>query len=237
MIWANIQVGDGAITATMIAAFVLMMFSITDALLPMSDAVEEIPTYLDSLRRMIKLQEQENNTLVPTMVEEITCKEPTIHIKNIRYQYEENSKNVIDNLSLTIEPGKKIAILGKSGTGKSTLLKMLAGLIEPNEGKIHLDNFEMNRDYLANAVSVLNQKPHLFHTTIANNIRIGKANASEEEIIDVLKKAQIMELVEQLPKGIHTQMDEMGKRFSGGERQRIAFARVLNSRYTNYING
>lgn len=227
MIWANIQVGDGAISATIIAAFVLMMFSITDALLPMSDAVEEIPTYLDSLRRMIKLQEQENNTLVPTMVEEITCKEPTIHIKNIRYQYEENSRNVIDNLSLTIEPGKKIAILGKSGTGKSTLLKMLAGLIEPNEGKIYLDNFEMNRDYLANAVSVLNQKPHLFHTTIANNIRIGKANASEEEIIDVLKKAQIMELVEQLPKGIHTQMDEMGKRFSGGERQRIAFARVL----------
>lgn len=227
MIWANIQVGDGAISATIIAAFVLMMFSITDALLPMSDAVEEIPTYLDSLRRMIKLQEQENNTLVPTMVEEITCKEPTIHIKNIRYQYEENSRNVIDNLSLTIEPGKKIAILGKSGTGKSTLLKMLAGLIEPNEGKIYLDNFEMNRDYLANAVSVLNQKPHLFHTTIANNIRVGKANASEEEIIDVLKKAQIMELVEQLPKGIHTQMDEMGKRFSGGERQRIAFARVL----------
>lgn len=227
MIWANIQVGDGAISATIIAAFVLMMFSITDALLPMSDAVEEIPTYLDSLRRMIKLQEQENNTLVPTMVEEITCKEPTIHIKNIRYQYEENSRNVIDNLSLTIEPGKKIAILGKSGTGKSTLLKMLAGLIEPNEGKIYLDNFEMNRDYLANAVSVLNQKPHLFHTTIANNIRIGKANASEEEIIDVLKKAQIMELVKQLPKGIHTQMDEMGKRFSGGERQRIAFARVL----------
>ena len=227
MIWANIQVGDGAISATIIAAFVLMMFSITDALLPMSDAVEEIPTYLDSLRRMIKLQEQENNTLVPTMVEEITCKEPTIHIKNIRYQYEENSRNVIDNLSLTIEPGKKIAILGKSGTGKSTLLKMLAGLIEPNEGKIYLDNFEMNRDYLANAVSVLNQKPHLFHTTIANNIRVGKANASEEEIIDVLKKAQIMELVKQLPKGIHTQMDEMGKRFSGGERQRIAFARVL----------
>src|SRR5690606_1213892 len=102
MIWANIQVGDGAISATIIAAFVLMMFSITDALLPMSDAVEEIPTYLDSLRRMIKLQEQENNTLVPTMVEEITCKEPTIHIKNIRYQYEENSRNVIDNLSLTI---------------------------------------------------------------------------------------------------------------------------------------
>lgn len=227
MVWANFQAGEGTISATVIAAFVLMMFSITDALLPLSDAVEEIPTYMDSLRRMEKLQESKNEEAKFIEAPNTTFNKPTIQIKNLSYQYDTVSKSIIDNLSLTIEPGEKIAILGKSGTGKSTLLKMLAGLIKPNKGKIYLDDMEMNSGYLANAVSVLNQKPHLFHTTIANNVRIGKATATEEEIKHVLKQAQVMEMIDQLPNGIYTQMDEMGKRFSGGERQRVAFARVL----------
>lgn len=227
MVWANFQAGEGTISATVIAAFVLMMFSITDALLPLSNAVEEIPTYMDSLRRMERLQESKNEEAEVIEAPNAPFNKPTIQINNLSYQYDTVSKPIIDNLSLTIEPGEKIAILGKSGTGKSTLLKMLAGLIKPNEGKIYLDDMEMNSSYLANAVSVLNQKPHLFHTTIANNVRIGKATATEEEIKHVLKQAQVMEMIDQLPNGIYTQMDEMGKRFSGGERQRVAFARVL----------
>lgn len=227
IVWANFQAGEGTISATVIAAFVLMMFSITDALLPLSDAVEEIPTYMDSLRRMERLQESKSEEAEVIEAPNAPFNKPTIQIKNLSYQYDTVSKPIIDNLSLTIESGEKIAILGKSGTGKSTLLKMLAGLIKPNEGKIYLDDMEMNSGYLANAVSVLNQKPHLFHTTIANNVRIGKATATEEEIKQVLKQAQVMEMIDQLPNGIYTQMDEMGKRFSGGERQRVAFARVL----------
>src|SRR5699024_146444 len=227
MMWADQLAGDGLISPTVIAAFVLMMFSIADALLPISDAVEETPTYLDSLRRIQQLDERISEQAISAPMNEASFDDPEIRIENVSYTYDEGSRNVVDNLSLTIEPGKKIAILGKSGTGKSTLLKLLAGVIEPNEGNIYIDDTEMGRAYLAEAVSVLNQKPHLFHTTIANNIRIGKANATENEIKDVLEQAQILDMVEQLPKGIHTQMDEMGKRFSGGERQRIAFARVL----------
>lgn len=227
MMWADQLAGDGLISPTVIAAFVLMMFSIADALVPISDAVEETPTYLDSLRRIQQLDERKSEQAISSPMNEASFDDPEIRIENVSYTYDEGSRNVVDNLSLAIEPGKKIAILGKSGTGKSTLLKLLAGVIEPNEGKIYIDDTEMGRAYLAEAVSVLNQKPHLFHTTIANNIRIGKANATENEIKDVLEQAQILDMVEQLPKGIHTQMDEMGKRFSGGERQRIAFARVL----------
>jgi len=227
MMWADQLAGDGSISPTVIAAFVLMMFSIADALVPISDAVEETPTYLDSLRRIQQLDERISEQAISAPMNEASFDDPEIRIENVSYTYDEGSRNVVDNLSLAIEPGKKIAILGKSGTGKSTLLKLLAGVIEPNEGKIYIDDTEMGRAYLAEAVSVLNQKPHLFHTTIANNIRIGKANATENEIKDVLEQAQILDMVEQLPKGIHTQMDEMGKRFSGGERQRIAFARVL----------
>src|SRR5699024_9301850 len=175
MFWANMETGEGSISPTIIAAFVLMMFSVTDALLPISGAVEEIPVYKDAIQR---IQEME----LP--------------------KKEDNEKN---------------AGLGKSGRGKSTLLKLLSGMIQPHSGKAMLDGVEIGSHVLSQQISVLNQKPHLFHTTIANKVRIGKPNATESEIKEVLNQAQILEMIEKLPKGIHTQMDEMGKRFSGGE--------------------
>src|SRR5699024_6192637 len=114
----------------------------------------------------------------------------------------------------------------KSGTGKSTLLKLLSGMIQPHSGKAMLDGVEIGSHVLSQQISVLNQKPHLFHTTIANNVRIGKPNATESEIKEVLNQAQILEMIEKLPTCIHTQIDAMRKRFSGREQQRTALARV-----------
>lgn len=228
MYWTNLQVGNDAITATLIAAFVLMMFSITDALLPISDAVEEIPTYVDSVERMEQLtykgtEKERSNILIPS----IDDQQVTIDLSEVTYRYNPDTSLVIDELSLTISQGEKIAILGKSGTGKSTLLKILAGMIQPESGSIRLNGVDMDQSYLGSVVSVLNQKAHLFHTTIANNLQMANPEATEEDMIDALDQAQILNLVRTLPDGIHTQMDEMGQRFSGGERQRIAFARVL----------
>lgn len=228
MYWTNNQVTEGAITPTLIAAFVLMLFSITDALLPISDAVEETPTYADSIARMQALQADTRYTadITSSNTQPISAR-PAMQLENVGYQYNTNHTPVIENLTWKIAPGDKVAVLGKSGAGKSTLLKLLSGIIAPNEGTITLDDVNMQQAYIGKYVSVLNQKAHLFHTTIANNLRIGKANATEEEMIAVLKQAQIMDLIDTLPNGIHTQMEEMGQRFSGGERQRIAFARVL----------
>src|SRR5699024_1986865 len=103
-----------------------------------------------------------------------------------------------------IPPSEKIPVLGKSGTGKSTLLKLLSGMIQPHSGKAMLDGVEIGSHVLSQQISVLNQKPHLFHTTIANNVRIGKQHATESEIKEVLNQAQILEMIEKLPKGIHT---------------------------------
>lgn len=226
MVWTDIQTDQGAISPTIIAAFVLMMFSITESLLPINNAVEEVPTYLDSLKRMNTIENKSINHLVEAD-KQPRNNHPTMMIDKVSYRYATSEKKTINDLSLTIQPGKKLAILGKSGTGKSTLLKLLAGVIQPDSGKVLLDDVAVHREMLANYISVLNQKPHLFHTTIANNIRIGKNDATDEEIKEVLKVTQILDMIESLPKGIHTQMEEMGKRFSGGERQRIAFARVL----------
>src|SRR5699024_8227663 len=148
MYWTNIQVGDEAISATLLAAFVLMMFTITDALLPINDAVEEMPTYVDSLERMEQLTDENQQPEINSTVSLRRTDEGTIEIDDISYQYEANADPVIDHLSLGIEQGEKIAILGKSGTGKSTLLKLLAGMMEPTLGTIHVNDVKMEQAYV-----------------------------------------------------------------------------------------
>ncbi len=225
LFWSQIQAEQGSITFTLIAAFVLMIFNITDALLPISEAIEELPTYRDSLNRLDELDEgsvEEEDSL------KWKSSEPfDIHLENVSFTYPGNENKALDQLSLTIPAGEKLAILGKSGTGKSTLLKLIAGVLQPDQGRVLLDDKEMSIDYLSDAVSVLNQKAHLFNTSLYNNIKIGRPSATKEEVDEVIEKAQLTKLVAELPEGVHTQMDEFGKRFSGGEQQRIAFARVL----------
>ena len=228
LIWVSIQAGQDVMSPTVIAAFVLMTFSVTEALAPLSEAVEHIPSYTDSIER-IKAVEQTN---LPKKFTQETKWDPTnnvadLHINNVSYKYPGSKEFVLNDLSLHASQGEKIAILGRSGTGKSTLLKLITGALQPTTGVITINGQKVHSGFLSEAMSVLNQKPHLFSTTIANNIRVGRPDASDEDILHAADQAQLTPLIKSLPQGIHTPMHEMGQRFSGGERQRIAFARVL----------
>lgn len=225
MVWTDIQTGNGTISATVIAGFVLMMFSITEALLPINNAVEEIPMYDESLQRLNELEaesisEDDDEHWVINQSNDIV-------VTSLYYQYPDSDEPLMKDVSFTIKEGEKVAILGRSGAGKSTLLKLLAGLIKPNSGEILIGNQHVNPNALAKSISILNQKPHLFHTTVANNVRIGNDEVSDEQIVAALKQAKIYDFIASLPEGLNTQMEELGQRFSGGERQRIAFARAL----------
>lgn len=227
LFWSNIQTGEGSITATLIAAFVLMTFTIIDELIPVSEAVEEIPTYVDSLVRMDDIEG--TSFSVETERENFpgSLKNAEVVLTDVSFGYEKTGKQAINHLDLTVLPGEKLGVLGKSGTGKSTLLKLIAGVLEPDSGQVKVNGIKMTSDYLAEAVSVLNQKPHLFNTSILNNIKIARPDATENDINKVIEQAQLNDLIESLPDGLQTKVEEMGQRFSGGERQRIAFARVL----------
>src|SRR5699024_671899 len=227
LFWSNIQTGEGSITATLIAAFVLMTFTITDELIPVSEAVEEIPTYVDSLARMDDIEGTSRSVVTERAHFPVSLKNAEVTLTDVSFGYEKNDKRAINQLNLTILPGEKLGVLGKSGTGKSTLIKLIGGVLEPDVGEVKINGVKMTSDYLAEAVSVLNQKPHLFNTSILNNIKIARPNASEKEVNDVIQQAQLNQLIESLPEGLQTNVEEMGHRFSGGERQRIASARVL----------
>ena len=149
-------------------------------------------------------------------------------IEQVSYRYEAEAAYAVRDISASAS-GQAIAILGRSGGGKSTLLKLIQGALSPSSGKVLINDLpvEMLGESVTEVIAVLNQSPHLFNTTVAGNLRIGRPDATDEEIRHVAAQVGLAELIESLPQGYETPMLETGLRFSGGERQRIALARVL----------
>ena len=232
--WAAGQYADGAITGTLIAAFVLVVFPVADAFLPVSEAIEKVPQYRNSLERLSGVNvnhEMEGNMASAAEVNILPHEVHNVHIKleNASYRYSSDDHWSVRDLTLDIPQGKKIAIIGRSGAGKSTLLKAIQGVIEPSEGTVAINGIDATAygDRIPSIIAVLNQSPHLFDTTVANNIRMGDPKASEEAIKEAGALAKMDMLISSLPEGYNTFVREAGQRFSGGERQRIALARIL----------
>ncbi len=231
--WAGQQAADQRIAATLIAAFVLVVFPVADVFLPLSEAVEKLPQYRESLNRLSGIGRQDDSREGAPGGSDggAATVWPAAHIQvdNACYQYEAGSRREIDHVSLDLPQGKKIALIGRSGAGKSTLLKLVQGALVPAQGRVAVNGIPAHSlgDGISGVISVLNQSPHLFDTSVANNIRLGKPEASEEDIRLAAKLVKLDALIESLPAGYRTPMHETGQRFSGGERQRIALARIL----------
>ena len=149
-----------------------------------------------------------------------------ISIKNLSFQYEE--RKIIDDLSLFIKRGQKIAFVGESGSGKSTVIKILLGLLKYNQGEICLGDMELSGICLNNLydkVSYISQDVPVFDGTIKENLVFEK-NVSKEQMLDALSEVQLSHLVENLAEGLDTEIGEKGTCLSGGEKQRLAFARL-----------
>ena len=149
-----------------------------------------------------------------------------IVIKNLSFQYEE--RKIIDDLSLFIKRGQKIAFVGESGSGKSTVIKILLGLLKYNQGEIYLGDMELSGICLNNLydrVSYISQDVPVFDGTIKENLVFEK-NVSKEQMLDALSEVQLSHLVENLAEGLDTEIGEKGTCLSGGEKQRLAFARL-----------
>lgn len=149
-------------------------------------------------------------------------------VKNLGFAY--GNEEVLSGVSVTVPEKKIIGIVGKSGCGKSTLLKLLMRFWNVKQGQITVSKRnidDINTDNLRDIESYMTQETQLFKDTIANNVRIGKLDATDEEVIDACKKASIHDFIMTLPKGYETEVGELGSTLSGGERQRIGLARAF----------
>lgn len=152
-----------------------------------------------------------------------------IEFEKVRFSYDKTGK-IIKNLSLKIKPGEKIALVGPSGGGKSTITKLILRFFDIQRGKILIDNQNIKnvtQESLRSQISLVPQDPVLFHRSLKENIKYGKRDATDEEIIAAAKLAHCHEFIQKFPKKYETFVGERGVKLSGGERQRIAIARAI----------
>lgn len=152
----------------------------------------------------------------------------TVRFENVCFSYGE--EEVLHQVSLTVPEGSMTALVGESGSGKSTLAKLLVHLYDTDGGTVTLggqDIREMSLEALNRQISFVSQEQFLFNTTLRENIRMGRPEASDEEVMEAARRAQCMEFLERLENGIDTMAGDGGKQLSGGERQRISLARAI----------
>ena len=149
---------------------------------------------------------------------------------NVTYVYENNNMKVLDNFSLTIPAGQKIAIVGSSGAGKTTFVRLLMRLFNLTSGKIKIDGIDINnitQKNLREQIAFVPQDPVLFHRTLMENIRYGMRDATDDEVLKAVHFAHCDDFIASLPQGYDTYVGERGVKLSGGERQRVAIARAI----------
>ena len=153
-----------------------------------------------------------------------------IRFENVTFRYRPELPTAVNNLSLHIEPGKYFALVGASGAGKSSILSLLLRFYEPDSGAILLDGKDtrtVTQESLRNQIGIVTQDTFLFHDSILNNIRYGRLNATEEEVMVAAKSAFAHDFIMQQPNGYHTVIGDKGCLLSGGQQQRVSIARAL----------
>jgi subfamily B ATP-binding cassette protein MsbA len=154
----------------------------------------------------------------------------TINFNKIFFKYRNEEKEVLTNLNLRFEGGKMTALVGHSGSGKSTILNLIPRFYEVNRGEISIDNQIISKvsiESLRNKISLVSQETTLFDDTIKNNIKYANEKATDEEVFEVAKLSNAHDFIEKLPQKYETVIGENGTRLSGGEKQRISIARAM----------
>jgi ATP-binding cassette subfamily B protein len=150
--------------------------------------------------------------------------------ENVSFAYNQISEKVLSNINLTIEPDKTLAILGATGSGKSTIINLVPRFYDVTEGRILVNGIDIkniSQDTLLKQISIVPQESILFSGTIKENISYGRADATDEEIIEAAKSAQAHDFISKLKDGYNSHVEQRGVNFSGGQKQRIAIARAL----------
>ena len=190
--------------------------------------MEQLQDGTTGFRRFMEIMAEEEEFDDPTNPN-LVVSAGAIEFKNVNFQYNEQ-KEILKNINLKIQPGKKLALVGPSGGGKTTICHLIPNFYRINEGEILIDGQNINSvrlDSLRKNIGIVQQDVFLFNGTIRENILYGRLDATEEEIIDAAKKANIHDYVMTLPDGYETQIGERGVKLSGGQKQRLSIARVF----------
>lgn len=224
-----IKVEAGTLQVGVILAFINYLTIILNGLMTSSMVLMQIARAIpsgerivDVLNKEVAVKEAENPLTSPI--------QGAIDFHNVSYRYYETAEDVLKNITFSVKPGQTVGLIGKTGSGKSTLVKLLPRLFDPTGGEIHLDGKPL-KDYaistLRNHIGFTSQKALLFSGAIDHNIRLGKEDATSEELQQALDAACATEFVDRLDKGLAYELSQGATNLSGGQKQRLALTRAL----------
>ena len=206
--------------------YIIVTPLITVALTKVAYSGEAEMTLIDALKRVDSIMEIE--PLEDSKFEKMPAGHD-VELKSVTYRYKDAVRDAVNNVSIKIREGEHVALVGPSGSGKTTLAELMVRFFDVTEGEILIGGVNVKdipSAELMKHVSFVFQDSRLIKKSILDNVRMAKPDASESEVLDALKKAQCMDIIEKLPKGIHTVIGEKGTYLSGGEQQRITIARA-----------
>ncbi len=224
----NLVLIEKTLDGSAFIVYLTLAFNILTPAKAISKASYAVKNGLAAAERVFEILEVKNEITSKENAVEKTSFDSEISIQNINFKYED--ENVLNNFSLTVKKGQTVALVGQSGSGKSTIANLLTRFYDVNEGTIKIDGIDikdMNLQSLRGLMGLVTQDSILFNDSIKANISLGKLNATDEEIIEALKIANAYEFVKDLPKGIHTNIGDSGNKLSGGQKQRLSIARAV----------
>ncbi|MEB6371752.1 heme ABC transporter ATP-binding protein/permease CydC [Klebsiella michiganensis] len=228
MLWlASAGVGGDTQPGALIALFVFSALAAFEALAPVTGAFQHLGQVIASAKRITQITEQEPEVAFP-QGEGQTLDRVSLRLHQVTFSYPQQPSPALEKVSLQIEAGEHIAILGRTGCGKSTLLQLLTRAWDPAEGEILLNNQplgQFNEATLRRAMSVVPQRVHLFSATLRDNLLLASPGASDARLAQTLERVGLAKLLED--SGLNSWLGEGGRQLSGGELRRLAIARAL----------
>ena len=233
MMWlAALRVVEGAMTIgdfVLINAFMMQLFMPLNFL---GFVYREIKGSMANIENMFALMDLSSKVQDTPSAPQLNVTQGHIRFDQVCFDYQPN-RQILKNISFEIQPGEKVAIVGASGAGKSTLVKLLFRFYDPTQGSISIDGQDIrsvSQHSLRGAIGIVPQDTVLFNSSIFDNIRYGKPEASDEDVHNAIRMAHLEAFVKQLPDGVETLVGERGLKLSGGEKQRVAIARTILKR-------
>jgi thiol reductant ABC exporter CydC subunit len=220
----------GQVERVYVAMLILLCMAAFEAVMPLPTAAQRLAGVEAAGRRIFALADREPAVQDPPSPAPPPRAHPTLSVEGVELRYEPDSAAVLDGINLRLEPGRRVALLGPSGAGKTSLAELLVRFRDPTAGRITLDGVDLRdlqQEDVRRAVGLAGQDAHIFNSTIGENVRLAKPNASDEEVAGALRRARLWNWVASLPDGLDTLVGELGAALSGGQRQRLGIARVL----------
>jgi ATP-binding cassette subfamily B protein len=221
---------SGRISAGELAAFVFYAVMVAGATGAIGEVFGDLQRAAGALERLQELQSARPDIVAPPVPAVIVAPRGDVSFEHVGFRYPTREQAVLTDVSFHVQPGQRVALVGASGAGKSTVLELLLRLYDPQAGVIRFDGVDL-RDLDPEAyrrlVAIVPQQPLLFAGSIADAVRMGRPDASDHEVAAALEQAQLGDWLADQPEGMLTQVGERGQALSGGQRQRVAIARAL----------